>query len=380
MRILQLGRFWHSQHGGVERHAEVLSRQLAEAGHDVVNLVASADKCESDTVQDGYRLVQTPTYGTFARTPLSPSQIFKALQLHKESPFDLMHLHFPDPLAHLISLFMPREVLRVISWHSDIIKQKSLLRFYRPWLSRVTRKADAVVAATQAHFDASTQIPLDVHKEKRHIIPYGLNFDNLSLDAESCLKRNQLLMQANGRPIVFALGRHVYYKGFDILINAMQHVDALLILGGDGPLRNQLKAQAEKIGVAEKVIFVGRIPEAELGAYFHACDVFCLPSVEQSEAFGLVQLEAMACGKPVVCTQLDNGVNVVHQHGVTGWAVPPRDSIAFSAALQHLLKNPDLRRRMGMAAKERAFSEYSAVTMTKKHIDLYTSLLRDSRK
>jgi rhamnosyl/mannosyltransferase len=285
-------------------------------------------------------------------------------------------MHFPDPLSHLISLLMPRDIARVISWHSDIVKQKNLLRVYQPLLSRVTRKADAVVAATQAHFDASTQIPDELPPEKRHVIPYGLDFNELALDARSRLKRDELLLQAAGRPIVFALGRHVYYKGFEVLIEAMRKVDALLFLGGDGPLRNQLIARAREIGVEEKVIFAGRIPESELSAYFHACDVFCLPSVEQSEAFGLVQLEAMACGKPVVCTQLGNGVNVVHQHGITGLAVPPRDAGALACALQALLDDPGLRERMGAAARMRALEEYSVDAMTRRHIDLYASLVK----
>ena len=109
---------------------------------------------------------------------------------------------------------------------------------------------------------------------------------------------------------MFALGRNVYHKGFKVLIEALQHTDTFLILGGDGPLRPQLEQQADALGVGDRVVFSGRIPEEDLAAYLDACDVFCLPSVEQSEAFRLVQLEAMACGKPAVCTQLNNGVTV----------------------------------------------------------------------
>lgn len=379
MRILQLGRFWHSQHGGVERHAELLSRRLATSGYDVVNLVASIGGSSSDTRQEGYRLVQVPTYGTFARTPIAPAQIWRALQLHREDPFDLMHMHFPDPLAHLTSLLMPKSVARVISWHSDIVKQKRLLRLYQPFLSRVTRRADAVIAATQSHFDVSSQIPHELPAERMHVIPYGLEFGGLLLGPQSQAKHDEILARASDRPVLFALGRHVYYKGFDVLIESMRQVDALLFIGGEGPLRSQLMGQARSAGLCDRIVFVGRIPEVELPAYFHACDVFCLPSIEQSEAFGLVQLEAMACGKPVVCTQLGNGVNVVHQHGVTGWAVPPRDPKALADALRGMLDDKNLREKMGQAARARAWNNYSVEAMTRRHIELYESLLIDGR-
>jgi glycosyltransferase involved in cell wall biosynthesis len=145
-------------------------------------------------------------------------------------------------------------------------------------------------------------------------------------------------------------------------------------LGGDGPLKAELQQQAERVGITHKVTFTGSIPEADLAAYFNACDVYCLPSVEQSEAFGLVQLEAMACGKPVICTQLNNGVNVVNQAGVTGLAVPVRDATALAAALNKLLDDDALRSKLGQQAKAHAISGYSLSAMSNSHLALYFSL------
>lgn len=184
---------------------------------------------------------------------------------------------------------------------------------------------------------------------------------------------------AGGKLLVYALGRHVYYKGFDVLIRAMRTVDGVLILGGDGLLRESLQAQAEQLGVAGKVLFQGRIPEDQLAAYFHACDVFCLPSVEQSEAFGLVQAEAMACGKPVVNTWLHNGVNEVSRDGETGLTVPVRDPVALAAALTRLAREPELRETLGRNAALRARSEYSMAGMTSAHLALYRELLSTRR-
>ncbi len=379
MRILQFGRFHNEQqNGGVERHQQLLCQGLAAQGLDVVYLVAGAGLKSSEVLVDGYRLIQTASFGTAFSMALSPAQVFKALALHKEKPFDVLHLHFPNPLAHLASLLFPANVKRVITWHSDIVRQKRLLALYLPFLQQVTRRADALVAATQAHYTSSKQIPADIPQHKRHVIPFGLDFASLALTPHTTALCAELKAQAKQQPIIFALGRHVYYKGFDVLIEAMQHIDAQLILGGDGPLRQNLQNQATQLGISNKVKFTGSIPEADLAAYFHACEVFCLPSVEQSEAFGLVQLEAMACAKPVICTQLNNGVNVLNVHGETGFAVPVRDSKALAQRINQLLNDPALRQKLGEQAQNRALTVYSLPAMTASHIRLYQELMHQT--
>lgn len=378
MRVLQFGRFWNEQHGGLERHVSLLSKGLAAQGIDVVNLVATVGQHGHDETDGRYRLIQARSFGMAYGTALAPALVLKALALHRQEPFDLFHLHFPDPLSHLASMMLPRAVPRVITWHSDIIRQKKLLALYQPFLRRITRQADALVAATQAHFDVSTQIPHDIPAQRRHVIPYGLDYAPLVLNPRTAALRDELRARAQGRGLVFALGRHVYYKGFDVLIEALQHTDAFLVLGGDGPLRPQLEQQAAALGVSNRVLFSGRIAEEDLAAYFNACDVFCLPSVEPSEAFGLVQLEAMACGKPVVCTQLNNGVNVVNVDGHTGFAVPVRDPVALGHCLARLLQDDALREKLGLQALAHT-RNYSVPTMAASHIRLYQDLLSTSR-
>ena len=381
MRVLQFGRFHNEQqNGGVERHQQLLCQGLAGEGLDVVYLVAAAGLSSSDEMVDGYRMIQAASFGTAFSTALSPAQVFKALALHKEKPFDVLHLHFPNPLAHLASMLFPANVKRVITWHSDIVRQKRILALYRPFLERVTRQADALIAATPAHYSSSTQIPADIPAYKRHVIPFGLDFASLDLTPHTTLLSAKLKAQAKHQAVIFALGRHVYYKGFEVLIEAMQHIDAYLFLGGDGPLRQSLQDQAEKLGISSKVAFTGSIPEADLAAYFHACDLFCLPSVEQSEAFGLVQLEAMACAKPVICTQLNNGVNVLNVHGETGFAVPVRDSKALAERINQLISDDALRLKLGEQARSRALNVYSLPAMTAGHISLYQELVHARNK
>jgi glycosyltransferase involved in cell wall biosynthesis len=375
VRVLQFGRFWNEQHGGIERHVSLLSQGLASRGVEVVNLVAAPDLNGNEESHGSYRLIRSPSFGEAYSMALSPALVWKALNMHRDKPFDIFHLHFPDPLSHATSMMLPSNARRVITWHSDIVRQKRLLALYKPFLSRIARQADALVAATQAHFDGSTQIPPDVPGERRHVIPYGLDYAPLELNVRTTALRDRLRASTQGRGLVFALGRHVYYKGFEVLIEAIQNTQAFLILGGDGPLRPQLEAQASALGLGERILFTGHIAEEDLAAYFHACDVFCLPAVERSEAFGLVQLEAMACGKPVVCTQLNNGVNIVNIDGQTGFAVPVRDAAELARRLDQLLADDELRQKLGKQALART-EDFSVKRMTDSHLRLYGDILR----
>lgn len=374
MRVLHFGKYWR-QDGGIETHVKTLCRGLAGLGVDVVNLVSSVDQTSSDFVTDGYRVVETPTLGIYFSTSISPAMVAAARRHHQEKPFDVVHLHFPDPMSHLAAMFLPRSIPRVISWHSDIVKQKQLLKLYRPWQYRQIMQSAAIIVPTAAHFSSSTQIPPSYPLAKRHIIPYGLDYTQHTNTHAVADMAQAIRHRANGRFVVFALGRHVGYKGFDVLLEALQHTDAYLVLGGDGPLRGMLQAQAQQLGLADRVWFSGRLSAADMAACYQACDVFCLPSVTPNEAFGLVQLEAMACGKPVICTQLNNGVNAVNPHGMTGLTVPAKDARALAQAVNTLKIDPALREKLGQQARSHALRNYSMLVMSDLHIQLYQDLL-----
>jgi rhamnosyl/mannosyltransferase len=286
-------------------------------------------------------------------TPVCPTMPWHALRRHWRAAFDIVHLQFPaDPMAHLAYELLPHSVKRVIGWHSDIVRQRWLLGAYRPFLDRTLRRADAIIAATPAHISSSEQLSTVRDSARFHVVPYG--FD-LSRFERRPLLADEVRRRYGGKLLVFALGRHVYYKGFEFLIRALAGVpEAVLALGGQGPLTGDLRRIARDAGVAERVHFVGRIPDEELPAWYHACDVFCLPSIEPAEAFGIVQVEAMACGRPVVCCQLDNGVNWVNPDGETGLTVAPADPAALAGALSRLHRDPALRARLGEEGRRRA--------------------------
>lgn len=372
MKVLHLGKF--DTLGGIERHVKALASRLVGAHVGVVNLVSN-DTARTDRHCDyGYSTVRASCWGTASSLALSPTLPLIARSLHGTHHFDLVHLHFPDPLGHLTALALPRAVRRVITWHSDIIRQRWALAAYAPLMRRFVRTADAVIGATPQHFSASTQIPPRREGQIHAVIPYGFDPAAFTWTAAARTRSAELKAQRR-RPLVFTVGRHVYYKGFDVLIRSMRHVDAQLIIGGHGPLTASLKQAARDAGVESKVHFVGFIADDELIAYYDACDVFCMPSTERSEQFGLVQLEAMHCGKPVVTTRLGTGVEYVTLDGETGMLVPPKDEAALARALNTLLADPALRERLGAAGRDRVEQVFSIDQMAQATLDVYRQVL-----
>jgi rhamnosyl/mannosyltransferase len=264
-------------------------------------------------------------------------------------------------------------VRRVITWHSDIVRQKSLLRLYRPFLDRLLQTADAIIVPTPLHLQLSEQLSAVRDRSKLHVVPFGFDLSRFAVAPDAA---GRIRGEHPGKFVVLALGRHVYYKGFEYLIRALELVpDAHLLLGGRGPLTAELAALARRTGIDERVQFLGRIPEEELPAYYHACDICCMPSVERAEAFGIVQLEAMAAGKPVVCCDLGNAVNWVNRDGETGLAVPPRDPAALAQAITRLRDDAGLRARLGARGRERALTDFSPGRMREGTLAVYRKVL-----
>ncbi len=370
MKVLHLGKY--DTFGGIERHVRMLLQGLQATGRVVpVNLVLNDGPHDDEHHDYGYRTVRVATHGQLASVGLAPSLPFVARRLQAQYGFDIVHLHFPDPLGQLTCSLLRRPIGRVVSWHSDVVRQKFALALYRPFQRRFVAGLDAVIGATPMHFGASDQIPPEFPDERRYVIPYGFDPERWRLGPAAIARLEALRAEAAGRVTVFTLGRHVYYKGFDVLIRAMRAIDGLLLIGGDGPERANYEQVARAELPASRVRFTGPIPEAELPAYYEACSVFCLPSVERSEAFGLVQLEAMYFRRPVVSTLLGTGVDWVNQHEVTGLLVPPGDTAALAEALRRLAADAALRERLGAAGRSRVESDFSVAHMVDRTLAVY---------
>jgi rhamnosyl/mannosyltransferase len=279
----------------------------------------------------------------------------------------------PFPLADLSYLWARPPGKVVVSWHSDIVKQRDLLRIYQPFMMRFLNKAHKIIVATPRHIESS---PFLKHfRDKCVVFPYGIDSTRFRLTDKS-REKIRSIRDMYGTKIVLFVGRLIYYKGVEYLVEAMKKVDAKLLLIGEGHLKKSLISLADKTGIRDKIVFMGRIDDEDLIHYYHACSIFVLPSVANSEAFGIVQLEAMACGKPVINTELPSGVPWVSVHGETGITVPPRDSSALADALNVLLNNADLCTKYGQNARKRVEEEFTMQLMMDRVLSVYKRLFR----
>jgi glycosyltransferase involved in cell wall biosynthesis len=369
LSVLHFGRFADPRAGGIPRHVSQLLNALAPRVR-LANLVASTDRHSHAMRRDGHAVVEAACLGMASGTALAPAMLPLAHRLIGSLDVCIVHLHLPDPLSLLIAETLPRRIPVVATWHSDVVRQRAALALYQPLVERLTARMAAMVAATRSHFDTSTQLAT-LAQAKRRVIPYGIDAQAIDHPASRALGA-ALRGSLGPGPVVLGVGRHVYYKGFDVLIDAMPALpDTTLVLCGEGPLTAALRARAASRGVADRIVFAGRTTDEELAGWYQACDVFCMPSVEPAECFGLVQLEAMACGKPVVTTQLGNGVNEVHADGEVGFAVPVRDAAALSAALARLLSDATLRATMGEAGRARVAQLFAVERMRDATLALY---------
>jgi len=312
---------------------------------------------------DGVPVRRAATLGTVLSQPLAPGLLCDT----RRTPADLVHLHHPNPLGDLAVLAdRPRPL--VVSQHSDVVRQRALRPFYGPLQRHVFARARFVTVASEQALRSSLE--LRHLGEKVRVIPYGVEPERFVRTPGVDARVAELRARWGGEPVVLAVGRMVPYKGLDVLLAAAERIEARVVLVGSGPEDPRLRAVAGR-----RVEFAGRVSDDDLVAYYHAADVFCLPSVTIAEAFGIVLLEAMACGLPLVTTTLPTGVSAVNRDGVTGLAVPPGDAGALAEALRALLADDVRRRVYGAAARQVLEKEYTAALMAARYVTLYREAL-----
>jgi rhamnosyl/mannosyltransferase len=265
----------------------------------------------------------------------------------------------------------------VVSYHSDVVRQRLLARAYAPFVERVLERACSVIAASPNYVKSSPV--LQRFANKTVVIPYGIDLDRYQRTPDRDAEARAVRARFGDGPLLLAVGRLVYYKGFEHAIRALPHIPrAHLAIVGDGPLRGELAALARELGVSNRTTFVGDVHDNEIPLYYLASDVYLLPSIARSEAFGIVQIEALAAGLPVVNTDLPTGVPFVSPDGETGFTVPPADPGALARAASRLLEDPALRRRFGAAGRARAEREFSKETMTRRMLSVYEGRAPDA--
>jgi len=359
MRILQFGRYDYDQiKGGVQYYADRLAFHWAQSEDPKVEIdeIVSDAHATTRIIRTKNRTkISVASYGLFKSVPISPGILLWGWKQMLTKKYDIIHINLPDPLSILALAFFPKKAPWVVTWHSDIVRQKFLLKLYEPLLKLVMRRVDRVIVSTPYHLTSCPQLAALKMSDKIDIVPFGIESSGWELTAEVKERALRLRSEHVGKFLLYSFGRHVYYKGYEYLVRAMKDLpNCHLRLGGSGPLTDSLKSLAAELKIEDRIEFIGQVPDRDLAVNFYACDVFCFPSVDQSETFGYTQVEAMMCGRPTISTWLNNGVNFVNLDGVTGIVVQPRDPKGLVQAVRTLRDHPDLREKYSLQALERA--------------------------
>jgi glycosyltransferase involved in cell wall biosynthesis len=354
--------------GGVEKHIAELCNHFKHK-YDVEVLVCNRGPFTRIEDIDGVKVTKVGQLGRIQSAPVAPSF---PLWLRKIKA-DIFHYHMPNPTCEFSHLLARPPGALVATYHSDIIRQESLLKLYGPSLRKFLNRADVIMPTSAVYADQSPF--LRDFKSKCEIVPLGIDTQKFG-DASSRLKSEiEKLRGVFGPEFILFVGKLRYYKGLQFLIQAMPKIQAPLVIIGTGPMESDLKMIAANYGVSEKAQFLGEVSEDDLSAFYHACSLLVLPSIFKSEAYGLVQLEAHACGKPVVSTRLGTGVEFVNMDGKTGLIVPPADSKALADAINQLLSDPERIQRMGEFARQRAQNEFDFAQMFAKIDAVYKRVI-----
>jgi rhamnosyl/mannosyltransferase len=354
-RVLHLGKYYPPDKGGIETVVETLCRG-EQRWAETQALVIRRERATVFEVLDGVpvrRVGSAATIGAVSFAPTLPMWLARA-------DADVLVLHEPNPMA-LLAYYLARPAIPLVVWyHSEVIRPRWKYRLlYQPWLDFALRRAARVVVASPPMLEVDALAP---YRAKCVVVPYGLPLEQYSPPPAVSARADALRREAV-RPTLLFVGRLVGYKGVEVLLKAMPGLDADAVVIGNGPCRQTLEATARELGLGARVRFLGEVEGDELLARYHACDVLVLPSITRQEAFGMVQLEAMLCARPVVSTDVGTGVSWVNQHERTGLVVPPGDPRALHDALARLIGDAGLRRRLGDAARARVLEHFTAETM-----------------
>jgi rhamnosyl/mannosyltransferase len=350
--VLHVGKFYPPVPGGMEQVLQSICHATAGRVESRALVFNTAARTVTEDVQ-GIAVTRVGTIGAAGSVPVAPS-LGSAL---RAADADLMVLHEPNPWALLALAISPPPMPLAIWFHSEVVRPAlQYALFYHPLVRRVYARARRIIVSSPdlgQHARA-----LAPYRDRLAVVPFGIDVTRWTA-TPSVTARAAAIRRRAARPLLLFAGRMVPYKGVGVLLEALSDLDVSAVLVGDGPSKPQWEARAAALGLGDRVQFAGTVPHDELAALYHACDLFVLPSVTRAEAFGYVQLEAMACGKPVVSTTVPSGVAWVNRHEETGLTVPPGDPAALREAVAKLAGDEHLRTRLGHAGRSRVLREFT---------------------
>lgn len=372
LKILEVNKFYPPHVGGIEKMVQDLVKGFVGRGIQVRVLTCQPRRAPRRIMRrDGALVVYAASMGTIMSMPVSLDFFFLFLRLARWA--EVVHWHEPFPLASLASLLCPIRGLSLVTWHSDIIRQRLLRPLVCFLQSLALRRAD-LIAPTSSRLALFSAL-VDEGSTKTHPVAIGMALDSIThVDAQA--EENWVREHRPFSRYVLFVGRLVYYKGIKTLLAAAGQCRVPLVIIGQGPLNGWIRAEVDRLSLHGHVRLIEHpVDDEELALFYKHCEFLVLPSIAASEAFGMVQVEAMAFGKPVINTLLPTGVPTVSTHQVTGLTVSPSDAVALKEAIDTLWGDPSLCRKLGDAARDRAWTEFHRDKMVSQYMSLIGSRL-----
>jgi glycosyltransferase involved in cell wall biosynthesis len=371
-KIVHFGKYYLPDTGGVESVTLSLANGAAIAGHDVSVICFGKNSDSSKEIINGVLILREPIAKLFNSQPLGFKYFLKCLTAFKNT--NVVHMHAPNMLGALCALFTPARTKLLVHWHSDVINKGLLGSMLRPLESALLCRANCIISTSQVYADTSKT--LANFKDKVTVVPIGVP-DVKPKGIEIKLPPS-LESQIAGRKIILSVGRLVSYKGFNFLIQSAQKIvkDSVIVIVGSGPMKQELQNAIVYGRVEDRVVLAGRQSGEILQALFERAALFCLPSTNRAESFGVVLIEAMAYGLPIVASNISgSGVPWVNQHGVSGLNVPVGDAAALADACNQILDRQELRICLSQGARKRYISEFTEEAANKRMKRIYELLL-----
>ena len=368
MRVLHFFKtYWPDTFGGVERTIHAIAKGSRVHGVESNILSLSANPTLNSQEFDGSFAHKAKLDFEFASTGFSLQAIGRFRELSAQA--DVVHYHFPWPFMDVVHLLTKPKAATVVTYHSDIVKQRALMQIYKPLMHRFLGSVDSICATSAAY--ANTSNILSTYKEKIQIAPIGLDEGDYNRASQ---KEIIAWKQKFRKPFFLFVGVLRYYKGLHILLAAAAKINADILIIGSGPLESDLKAICLKLQL-QNVHFLGALPDASKNALLELCTAFVFPSHLRSEAFGLSLVEAAMFGKPMISTEIGTGTSYINLHGETGFVIQPNDPDALASAMQACLDHPEQIKRFGRNARRRFEANFTSQKMCEKYVSIYRTLL-----
>ena len=374
IRVLQVNKLYYPEVGGIERVVQYLAEGLKEETDMRVSGLSAQRVGGPGMWINGVPVTRCGSFGTLFSLPISMSFLWRLTADGTRGRYSAVSCAVSSGRFRGAFGGSHRGKM-ALYWHSDVVKQKRLMHLYRPIMEMFLRRADVIIVSAKGNIEGSSY--LGPYHQKCVVIPYAVS--------SSIQEKGKIYLKSakpnQGRKLSFLfIGRLVYYKGVDVLLKAFEKIkEGELTIIGAGELEENLKAFVMERGMEKRVHFQGRVADEEIYRQIEKCDVFVLPSVVKSEAFGLVQQEAMAFGKPVINTWLESGVPEVSLDGLTGLTVKAGDAEALAKAMEWMMDHPQERIQMGKAARERVENEYTMDVMLGRIMGLYKRLTEEGK-